>query len=170
MIYVFDDVMSWPVEYRDRALQRPFGTFLSVHGQSFHGIAACDNGAFAFWMTDTFKGLAPSLTFFRRSPLGQVEPNFRHDDADMGDWAAVLYLTPDPPPNDGTVFYDDAESVNGFLRIPAKFNRAVVYPASLQHSRAIRENYGHGDTSRLIQMMFGTGTLPHAAEKGVTWA
>lgn len=166
MIYVFDDVMSWPTEYRERALQRPFGTFLSVHGQSFHGIGQCDNGAFPFWVTDKFRGLEPSLTFFRRSPLGQDEPNYIHDDADMGEWTAILYLTPDPPESDGTVFYSDGVQ----LRVPAKFNRAVVFPAVLNHSRAIHENYGSGDTARLTQVMFGTGTLPKSAEKGVAWA
>lgn len=165
MIFVYDDVMSWPAEYRDRALSRPFGTFLSPHGQSFHGIASCDNGAFPFWLKDTFKALEPSLTFFRRSPLGQEEPNFVHTDADMGDWTALLYLTPDPPVEDGTVFYWGDES----LRVPARFNRAVVFPASVKHSRAIPDNYGEGAAARLVQVMFGTGHLPQEAQKGFTW-
>lgn len=174
MIYVHDDVMSWPVEYRERALQRTFGTFLN-----FRGIAPCDNGAFPFWLSQAFDGLSPSLSFFRRSPRMQEEPNFVHTDADMGDWTAILYLTPEPPDDDGTVFYDyPAGEVFGWknppvplgsLRVPARFNRAVVFPASLYHSRAIPENYGDGDAARLTQVMFGTGQLPRAAEKGVTW-
>ena len=40
--------------------------------------------------------LTPTLNFVRQSPAGQVEPNFIHTDADMGDWTALYYLTADP--------------------------------------------------------------------------
>ena len=52
-----------------------------------------------------FPAATPTLSFFRKSPAGQEEPHWIHTDVDMGDWTALLYLNPDPPAGDGTVFW-----------------------------------------------------------------
>ncbi len=121
----------------------------------------------------------PSLSFFRKSPLGQEEPHFIHTDIDMGDWSAILYLNPEPPEGDGTSFWmhkrtaaiqsfiphersEDGKSAINWERIQhvqAKFNRLVLFPSSFFHSRAIPENWGEGDEARLTQVTFGTGDV-----------
>ena len=97
----------------------------------------------------------------------------------MGEWTALLYLTPDPPEADGTIFWQrgDGARENGsqsldsyvadaqewrdltqwapWYRVPSKFNRLVLFPAPYYHSRALEQNYGTGDGARLVQVTFG---------------
>lgn len=120
-----------------------------------------------------------TLSFFRKSPLGQEEPHFIHTDIDMGDWSAILYLNPDPPEGDGTSFWTHTASgaieslipherseegrtaIGWELRqhVQARFNRLVIFPSSFFHSRAIPENWGEGDEARLTQITFGRGDI-----------
>lgn len=172
MIQVFDDVLSDPVAYRAQALAAPFTTVNL--GQEFRGIALPMDRALSTWFETTFPDLRAGLSFFRRSPVGQVEPNDIHNDVDMGDVTAILYLNPQPADGDGTIFWrhvgtgitETAEPVSGALgharddweierHVEARFNRVVVFDAALCHSRALVENYGNGDAARLIQVLFG---------------
>lgn len=123
--------------------------------------------------------LTPTLTFFRKSPEGQVEPNYIHHDAPMGDWTGILYLNETPAHWDGTLFWthvdgaerstseddkssdwDKPEKWKLSHAMQAKFNRLLLFEAPLFHSRSIKANYGHADDARLIQVVFGTGRLP----------
>jgi hypothetical protein len=186
-ILVFDDVLVDPHAYRAAALARAF-TSVDV-GAVFHGIAmAGDDPTLADIIVAQFPALRPTLTFFRQSPEGQVEPNFIHDDCDMGAWTAILYLTIDPPEGDGTAFWRhtatgsvattfgetteekipevlawrDLSQWTCWHRVPAAFNRIVLFPAPYYHSRALAENYGRGASARLTQVLFGLGDLPVA--------
>jgi hypothetical protein len=133
-----------------------------------------------------FPGLKTTYNFLRQSPYRQEEPNFVHTDRTMGDWTAILYLNPNPPKGDGTTFWKNivtgaieskadtevdklAEGLSWvnlsqwipWHRVVAKFNRMVMFPAPYFHSRSIYSNYGiKGDDARLVQIVFGTGTLP----------
>jgi hypothetical protein len=154
LIEVLDDVLSNPDEYRKQALSGEFHS-VSFGPETFHGIQAPPTSEFAISFQKKFPEFNPVLTFLRKSPLGQVEPNFIHNDAAMGDVTAILYLNPEPPREDGTRFYK--QSGNNFLfdvDVRAKFNRAVVFSADIPHSRSIHENYGDGDSARLIQVLF----------------
>lgn len=184
MIRVFDHVIADPMAYRAAALARPFQT-VDV-GAQFHGIAVCgDEPTLPAWMASHF-GVTSLLSFFRQSPVDQVEPNFIHTDCDMGDWTAILYLTPNPPAGDGTTFWKrratgaiatttgatseenlaevlawrDRDQWEPWRTVEARFNRLVVFPASYYHSRALEANYGVGETARLTQVLFGLGALP----------
>ena len=185
-LFVYDGVLPDPEAYRRWALSLPY-TSLTVGAATFHGMASCDDTALADLIQQAHPRTVPGVTLFRRSPAGQVEPSFIHTDRDMGDWTGILYLTPDPPEADGTVFYrhrgtgaygsqaEDAASVRQewqdwrdetqwapWTRVAARFNRLVLFPAPLFHARAIPENYGTGDDARLIQLVFGTGPLEEA--------
>ncbi len=178
MIQIFDGALSNPMAYREAALKLEFKTFDFGHCK-FHGIApaglSCD---FCQWLAVMFPELTPTLTFFRKSPLGQEEPHFIHTDVDMGQWSALLYLNPDPKGGDGTVFWTHKTGVIGSYipherseegKVPdswklrelvgGAFNRVVLFPSSYFHSRAIHENWGDGDGARLVQVAFGTGVL-----------
>jgi hypothetical protein len=168
-------------------LKREFGT-VDV-GAQFHGISLGAGNTLPWFVRSKFSMLEPKLSFFRKSPAGQVEPNYIHTDCDMGEWTAILYLTPNPPPDDGTTFWRHIatgriETATGatsdenlgevlawrdraqweqWRTVAAVFNRVVVFPASYYHSRALEENYGEGDSARLIQVLFGTGQVPEGA-------
>jgi Family of unknown function (DUF6445) len=181
---VFDGVLADPVAYRQAALARPFGA-VSINPEVwFHGIQLTEDPTFPAWIQERFPQLTPTLSFFRKSPFQQVEPNYVHTDRDMGDWTAILYLNPQPVEGDGTTFWRhratgafssvthdtvalldeqrawrDLAQWEPVAHVAAKFGRALVFPAERFHSRAIPENYGLDDEARLIQVVFGVGTL-----------
>ena len=183
-MFVFDGVLADPVAYREAVLARPFGSVSFGAGVVFHGIQVAEDPTFPAWITSEFPQLTPTLSFFRHSPGGQLEPNYVHTDREMGDWTAILYLNPKPAEGDGTTFWrhvttgalgsvtndtealleeqrawrDDAQWVVA-ARVDAKFGRAVLFPAERFHSRTLAWNYGAGHDARLIQVVFGIGTL-----------
>lgn len=175
---VFDDFMPDPAAYRARALALEYKTF-EFPGETFHGIALAPDGELALRVAERFPGATPTLSFFRRSPEGQQEPLYIHTDVGMGDWTALLYLNPEPPEGDGTVFWEhvatgerenavphlrtaegrSAEGWKPWRRTAARFNRLLLFPATYFHSRALFANWGAGDTARLTQVVFGKGDL-----------
>jgi GNAT superfamily N-acetyltransferase len=184
-IRVHDDVL--PADYAAFARDRPFGS-VAIGGATFHGIAECPDQTLVDWIRARYPQARPTLTFFRQSPAGQLEPNYVHTDRDMGDWTAILYLTDAPAPGDGTTFWRhrDTGATASTATTEAEFRaewaqwrdldrwapwhtvraapgRLVLFPAPCFHSRAILENYGTaGQDARLIQLVFGTGSLEPA--------
>lgn len=179
-IRIFDDVLADPIAYRAKALSQ---RFQAVHdgAVTFQRMALCADPTVPMWIVRHYPQLTPTLSFFRQGEQDQIEPHFIHTDASMGSWTALLYLTPNPPEEDGTLFWrhkatgdvgsllltkDEAsqwfdESVwEQWYRAQAKFNRLVIFPSQLYHSRAMFGNYGLGDQARLTQNIFGTGDFP----------
>lgn len=187
-VLVRDEWLSNPMVYRSWALGRLFGD-VTIGAATFQGIGQIPQHetALQWWRAALEErgigGLDPTLTFFRQSPAQQQEPNFIHTDRDLGDWAGVLYLTPNPPAGDGTTFWRhrvtgavasaadgadllaewmtwrDRDQWDPWQTVFAQFNRLVLWPASYFHSRALVENYGEGETARLIQVVSGRGVL-----------
>jgi hypothetical protein len=176
-VRVYDDVLPDPAGYRAQALAQPFGD-VTLGPDVFRGMAVCPDPTVPDRLRTLLPGADATLSFFRRSPAGQVEPNFLHSDAGMGDWTAILYLNPTPPDGDGTTFWEHRPTgaVTGDLgmapaardaawqpwqHVAAHWNRLLLFQADCFHSRALYENYGEGDAARLIQVVFGRGK-PHA--------
>lgn len=181
-IRVHDQVIADPFTYRDW-VRRQATQSVAIGPATFHGIAKCPDPALPDWIQAHYPHLTPGITFVRESPAGQVEPNFIHTDRDMGDWTGILYLNPQPAKGDGTTFWrhritgarastaDSSQLLpewqewrkplvwQPWTTVAARFNRLVLFPAALFHSRALPDNYGHGESARLIQIIFGTGTL-----------
>lgn len=180
-LLVFDDVLQIPAWYAATARRFDFHS-VAVGPAWFHGIADAKDTPFAKWLQEKFPKTTQTLSFFRESPDGQVEPNFIHTDRDMGDWTAILYLNERPYNGDGTIFWRDKKTgevvstetdvhaegerwnepgrFEVATHVAAKFNRCVVFSAPLFHSRALFDNYGTaGHDARLIQIVFGTGSL-----------
>lgn len=171
-IQVFDDVLVDPHGYRAAALAQPFGD-VPAGDQLFHGMSPClDPQVTTRITTDLRPGARVTLSFFRKSPEGQQEPNFIHSDREMGDWTGILYLNPDPAPGDGTSFwrhrvtgtvcgeFDDVAARDPALwerwrHVEAKFGRLLIFQSDYFHSRGIEANYGQGEDARLIQVIFG---------------
>lgn len=150
-IRVADDVLSDPASYRLAALALPYGD-VTAGVDVFKGIAPTDNPLIPNWIQGRYPDAVTVWNFFRKSPKGQPEPNYIHSDEGMGDWTALLYLHPEPPDGDGTIFYDTEGRVN---HVKAIFGRLVLFDSRIPHSRAIEANYGEGDNARLIQVLFG---------------
>ena len=179
-ITVVDDVVPDFPAYLAAARGRAFGSVETGSGAVFHGIAAPPDDTIAAGIHARWPTLTPTLSVLRLSPAGQVEPHFIHVDTDMGDWTAITYLTEAPPAGDGTTFwrqratgalaataalaapvpFDDLAQWEPWTTMAARPNRLVLFPACYFHSRALADNYGTGDTARLIALTFGTGAWP----------
>lgn len=175
---VFDDFLPDPAAYRRAALALEYRTY-EFPEATFHGIALPTPPDVPLKLARTFPGAVPTISFFRKSPEGQEEPHFIHTDIDMGEWTALIYLNPDPPLEDGTVFWrhlasgaiesaiPHERSIEGQTRdgwkvwkaVQARFNRLILFPATYFHSRAIGRNWGAGDDARLTQVVFGRGDI-----------
>ena len=174
-----DNALDDPAQLRAAALELNYRSYDFGHCV-FHGIAV---GEPTRGLIDLFREIFPRLSstvsFFRKSPVGQVEPHFIHSDVDMGEWSAILYLNENPPAEDGTCFWThrstgaigssvpherseegkDAGNWDLRMRVNSRFNRLLVFPSWYFHSRSIGENWGQGRDARLIQVVFGTGEL-----------
>jgi hypothetical protein len=168
-ILVIDNAIPDPAAYRAAALDLLFSD-VPAGRDVFKGIARVPVEGLRE-LEAHFPGPAVA-SFFRKSPLGQLEPNFIHSDEGMGDWTAILYLNPDPPEGDGTSFWrrsangakagsvmgDEGKDLRQWERwrhVEAQFGRLVVFPALLFHSRGLVDNYGYGDEARLVHVTFG---------------
>lgn len=188
-IRIFDDVLPNPTRYRDDALRAEYLSYDFGHcvfhgiaagnGGVGGGLEWPPAAELLAWIRGTYPKLQPTLTFFRSSPLDQAEPNDIHTDIDMGDWTALLYLNPAPPAGDGTTFWTHRASgeVSSFIphersiegrdrdawclrvQVDGRFNRVLMFPGQLFHSRSIHANYGAGESARLVQVVFGKGEL-----------
>lgn len=180
-ISVIDDALPTPVMYRSKALELNYESVATGETEIFHGIATPGSmkADLPRLIHKNFPQLVTTMTFFRKSPLDQFEPNYIHTDVTMGMWTAILYLNQDPPPADGTTFWrhrekgmmaatenwdaredwKDTSKWEPWQHVRAKFNRLMLFPANYFHSRAIFSNYGIGNEARLIQVAFGTGSL-----------
>jgi hypothetical protein len=168
---VFDDVLADPHAYRQYALGHAFGD-VTLGGQTFKGIGyPVLHKVLPKMVAAVVPGAKVHLTFFRKSPHGQEEPNYIHSDAMMGEVTAILYLNPEPPAGDGTTFWQhvpteksrgefDPEAAKDLSqwapweKVDAKFNRLLLFRSDLFHSRSLFENHGEGDEARLTQVAF----------------
>lgn len=149
MIRVLDDVLPDPHAYRAQALAQSFRD-VTIGPDTFKGIAPCPDGSLAAAAAGA-TGAEPVLTFFRKSPLGQKEPNFIHSDHEMGNWTGIYYMNQEPAEGDGTTFWKDGRQVS---QVVARFNRLLLFTTEQEHSRSLFDNYGEGDSARLIQVVF----------------
>lgn len=152
ILFTTDDVLANPKEYLDNALNGEFQD-IPDGDKVFKNIQARDNDdEFAKYVLLLFPEYNINYNFIRKSPLGQVEPNFIHKDDMMGDITCILYLNKTHPKEDGTTIFDtDGLPV---FKVYAKFNRMSLFDSHLPHARNIFENFGEGDDARLIQVIF----------------
>jgi len=150
-VFVVDNTINDIDSYVSEILS---GQFIDVvAGDSiFKGIQPREFDSLASIINDKFPDYQITYNFIRQSPKGQIEPNFIHTDDMMGDKTAILYLNKKENKLDGTTLYDNDN--NPILIVNAKYNRLFVFDAEVPHARNIYENFGSGDESRLIQVIF----------------
>jgi hypothetical protein len=151
ILFTIDDALSNPSKYAANVLIGEFIDFPDGD-RVFKNIQARQDDEMADLVLRYFPEYSIGYNFVRKSPLGQIEPNFIHKDDMMGDITCILYLNETHPKEDGTTIYDDEELP--VCKVYAKFNRLVAFESNLLHSRNIFENFGEEDDARLIQVIF----------------
>ena len=147
----------------DNVIKDPKSYVSDIHTHEFQDLADGDNtfrniqsrdryDEFAKYVTNLFDGYSVKLNFIRKSPLNQLEPNFIHTDEMMGDITCLLYLNEVEPEENGTTIYD--KDNNPLVTMYSKFNRMIAFNADAPHSRNILENFGEGESARLVQIIF----------------
>ena len=152
-LMMYDNILDNPLKYVEDIYANEFQN-VPDGDKVFKGIQPRGFDEFAAYCLTTFPLSKIKYNFVRRSPYKQEEPNFIHTDEMMGSITCILYLNESPPTNDGTLFYDDDNSV--CCSVSSKFNRMVAFNSDVKHSRAIFDNYGdeYNNSSRLIQVIF----------------
>ena len=151
-LITLDNIIKDPVAYVEDIHKHGFQDIADGEN-TFKNIQPRDNNdEFAQYVSELFDQYSVSFNFVRKSPLNQKEPNFIHTDEMMGDITCILYLNEQAPDNDGTTIYD--KDKNPLLTMYSKFNRMVVFNSDAPHSRNILENFGSGEQSRLVQVIF----------------
>jgi len=92
----------------------------------------------------------PFLRCYFHYTLNEDMSNTIHTDG-VFDFAGVLYLTPNPPPNSGTAFYNDNDEEIDYVE--NVYNRLTIYPSNIRHR--IKESFGDNITNgRLVYTIF----------------
>lgn len=150
-LIVLDNVLIDPVSYVRDALSYSFDEVFDAD-KVFKGIQPRSDDEFQHFIENYFALQYETVyNFIRQSPVGQDEPNYIHTDEMMGDLIALLYLNENHP-DDGTIIYDNKG--DKMCSVYMKFNRAVIFGTHFPHSRMLFENFGKGDDSRLVQVLF----------------
>jgi hypothetical protein len=150
-LVMFDNVIEDPKEYVRDILSKGFEDF-NDGSNTFHGMQPRGEDEFCSFLISMFPEYSVNLNFIRQSPEDQNEPNYIHRDDMMGEITAILYLNENPVRDDGTIIYD--EDVTPCCRIYSKFNRMIAFDSDALHSRSLFSNFGSGETSRLVQVVF----------------
>lgn len=145
-----EDVLGCPDQYVNDILSGEF-TDVQDGDTVFKGIQLRENDEFQSFVERAFPNYSTTYNFVRQSPINQVEPNFIHTDEMMGDKTVLLYLNKIFPQGDGTTLYDGDNPMFVFY---AKYNRMISFDSRIPHSRNIFENYGEGESARLVQVIF----------------
>lgn len=171
-----DGVFPNPGAIRAAILAQHVVEVPSDHGM-FHGIRPPSPAIYRAMVAianEHAPGYELTLTFGRQSPKGQIEPNDVHSDSAHATVTGIVYLNPIPAPEDGTLFWrhkgsgqkrgpwdeacqrdsHDREAWALWCHVQAKYNRLLLFPSDLYHSRSLVENFGSGDEARLIQVLF----------------
>jgi len=92
----------------------------------------------------------PFLRCYFHYTVKEDMTNTIHTDG-IFDFAGVLYLTPNPPPNSGTAFYNENNEEIDYVE--NVYNRLIIYPSNIRHR--IKESFGNSKpTGRLVYTIF----------------
>ncbi len=92
----------------------------------------------------------PFLRCYFHYTVKEDMTNTIHTDG-IFDFAGVLYLTPNPPSNSGTAFYNNNDEEIDYVE--NVYNRLIIYPSNIRHR--IKESFGNSKpTGRLVYTIF----------------
>ena len=147
---IYEDVISGVDGYVEEILSEGFED-IQLGEDLFKNVRAKGVDQLVMFLHKKYPMYKADLNFVRRSPINQEEPNFIHTDEMMGDLTAILYLNKEHPEDDGTTLYYQGKKS---CILKARYNRLIVFPSHLYHSRNIFENFGYAENARLIQVCF----------------
>ena len=150
-VTIIDNIIKEPEKYLKDILEIGFEDIKDAN-QVFKGIQLRYKDELQVFVEDVWDDYNVVYNFVRQSPKTQDEPNFIHSDEMMGDKIVLLYLNSEFPTQAGTTIYDEDETERCVLKW--KFNRLVSFDSHVKHSRNLRENFGEGKSSRLVQVIF----------------
>ena len=152
IIMVLDDIIRKPEKYVEDILRGDFVDMDYGGDYVFKGIQKRERDEFQCFIENIFPEDKVVYNFVRQSPINQNEPNHIHSDEMMGDKTVLLYLNKSFPEGAGTTIYnkDLTKSYTTYM----KYNRVFIFDSHHKHSRNIIENFGEGDSSRLVQVIF----------------
>lgn len=178
---IVDDFCDHPVAVRDFAMGLDFGP-QEYKGHVYNGIGLADLDMTEYLSAAVGFPVAQELSFFRLGVDGDELTSYIHCDSVCSRFACVWYLTPADLCRGGTAFWRHKEL--GWDRLPAEgvdaemaeklnrdgnieecwklealakmwWNRAVIYPSALFHSRYPRQAFGSdASDGRLIWCCF----------------
>jgi hypothetical protein len=165
-ILIIDNFLDDPNTYVEQILKQNF-VDVSDGEKTFKGIQLSDNQEVIDKTLSVLNGMHIVYNFIRQSPVNQTEPNYIHSDKNMCDVIAILYLNRAFPKDAGTTIHENIktnsivdkgeENADEFTKsviVSMKYNRMVAFPSDLYHSRNLLNNFGTGEDSRLIQVLF----------------
>tara|TARA_R110000803_G_scaffold109197_1_gene177555 strand:- start:191 stop:679 length:489 start_codon:yes stop_codon:yes gene_type:complete len=153
---IIDNFIDDPNKYVIDILDKNFQD-VTAGDTLFKGIQVRKIDELQYKVEDAFPDYEVTFNFIRQSPLDQKEPNFIHTDEMMGDKTVLLYLNKHHPTEDGTTLYNFNKVLDDYIPMCtfyACYNRLIIFDSSIPHSRNIYENFGEGEYSRLVQVMF----------------
>lgn len=188
---IVDDFIPEALELRETVLQHLNFETVEHDGHAYPGIARNPFPQIGQALR-RYPGLESAQIlhdFFRLNGANESATSWIHADIGMGTHAAVWYLNPDPPAENGTAFWRhamlgwdglpsaeeleteryDMEKLADLLRgdsndpekwekrmiVPGDFNRLILYPTGLFHSRWPQHSFGASPaTARLIYVAF----------------
>lgn len=163
---IVDDVLASPDEYVQDILSKPFVN-IPDGTNVFKGIQMVEDEEVENKIESIYNNYKVVNNFIRQSPVNQAEPNYIHSDRNESDLIAILYLNKKHPKNAGTLIYEDETrgsmvdlgldnepDFKASVKLSMKYNRLVAFPSDLYHSRSIKQNFGTGENSRLVQVLF----------------
>ena len=151
-LIILDNIIKNPDKYVEQILQNAFVDIEDTPGVMFKGIQPRLDDEFQQFVLSIFPNYHIKYNFVRQSSYKQVEPNFIHSDEMMGDKTILLYLNKEYPEGSGTTLYNEDESKS--CSIYMKYNRMVAFDSYHKHARNFFNNFGEGDSSRLVQVIF----------------
>lgn len=150
-IEIIDDVLTDIDNYVSEVLNSKFFD-ITIGEQTFKGIQPRDNDRFQRFIESKFTEYNVAFNFIRQSPYNQEEPNFIHSDEMMGDLTVLFYLNICTPIKNGTIIYDN--DMSKMCTVKSKYNRCLIFPSYMLHSRSIFDNFGIRNAARLVQVLF----------------
>ncbi len=152
---ILDDFLEDVDEHVKEVLSSPFED-IQDGGNVFKNIQLRYIDIVSEKLLDLYPGYKVNFNLTRKSPKDQDEPNFIHHDSMMGELTAILYLNKRHPSDEGTkLYFTNADgSYDDSVFMNMRYNRMIVFPSYVHHSRAVIENFGNGDSSRLVQVLF----------------
>ncbi len=197
MIHIVDDFYPNPDEIRANALSLDFVEGKQSSKRSHPGTRATNpNYTNMVYLRNRFQSITgKNIVVFKHQSsngafnLGYTEEhyfNWIHGDhtVDRGHdtkfWAAVIYLTPNPPRNSGTVLVEDVETksikqyqkvvkgpsfknnyfdgINALWKphvvVENKYNRCLIYDGTYFHAPTVSSFGNNKETGRLTQIGF----------------